>query len=175
MELGTVARSSLSVSLTRGPRRRDAASSSFCRLNVRICSTRSLARRQADRICSTRRARFPPAGASAWIISVKPMSPIRALSSDKEAILNNISNINAGVVTSGTVISEGLKWGHRVLSPTTPYVEGSTDKKVRKIMGPPVRPRPRCADRTVHRTGGCPWPRTWRRTSAGCPGAERRP
>jgi len=62
------------------------------------------------------------------------MSPIRALSSDKEAILNNISNINAGVVTSGTVISEGLKWGHRVLSPTTPYVEGSTDKKVRKIM-----------------------------------------
>lgn len=62
------------------------------------------------------------------------MSPIRALSSDKDAILENISAINAGAVTSGTVISEGIKWGHNVLSPSAPYVEGSTDKKVRKIM-----------------------------------------
>lgn len=62
------------------------------------------------------------------------MSPIRALSSDKDAILGSIDAITAGAVTSGTIISEGIKWGHRVLSPTAPYVEGSTDKKVRKIM-----------------------------------------
>lgn len=62
------------------------------------------------------------------------MSAIRALSSDKDAILNSISAINAGAVTSGTVISEGIKWGHHVLSPDAPYSEGSTDKKVRKIM-----------------------------------------
>ncbi len=62
------------------------------------------------------------------------MSPIRALSSDKTAILDNIDNISAGAVTSGTLISEGIKWGHKVLSPEAPYVEGSTDKKVRKIM-----------------------------------------
>ena len=62
------------------------------------------------------------------------MSPIRALSSDKTAILANINAINAGAVTSGTLISEGIKWGHNVLSPTAPYVEGTTDKKVRKIM-----------------------------------------
>jgi Flp pilus assembly protein TadG len=62
------------------------------------------------------------------------MSPIRALSSDRDAILSNISALNAGVVTSGTLISEGIKWGRNVLSPTAPYIEGSTDKKVRKIM-----------------------------------------
>ncbi|WP_419187167.1 pilus assembly protein TadG-related protein [Solidesulfovibrio carbinoliphilus] len=62
------------------------------------------------------------------------MSPIRALSSDKNTILNNIEAINAGAVTSGTLISEGIKWGRKVLSPEAPYVEGSTDKKVRKIM-----------------------------------------
>ena len=62
------------------------------------------------------------------------MSPIRALSSDKTAILDNIDDISAGAVTSGTLISEGIKWGHKVLSPEAPYVEGSTDKKVRKIM-----------------------------------------
>lgn len=62
------------------------------------------------------------------------MSPIRALSSDKTTILSNITAISAGAVTSGTLISEGLKWGHHVLSPAAPYVEGSTDKKVRKIM-----------------------------------------
>ncbi|MEL7640844.1 MAG: pilus assembly protein TadG-related protein [Solidesulfovibrio sp.] len=62
------------------------------------------------------------------------MSPIRALSSDKTTILSNISAINAGAVTSGTLISEGIKWGHKVLSPEAPYTEGSTDKKVRKIM-----------------------------------------
>ncbi|EKO41141.1 MAG: Flp pilus assembly protein TadG [Solidesulfovibrio magneticus str. Maddingley MBC34] len=62
------------------------------------------------------------------------MSPIRALSSDKDAILSNITALNAGQVTSGTLISEGIKWGRHVLSPAAPYVEGSTDKKVRKIM-----------------------------------------
>lgn len=62
------------------------------------------------------------------------MSPIRALSSDKNTILSNITALNAGVVTSGTLISEGIKWGRHVLTPTAPYVEGSTDKKVRKIM-----------------------------------------
>lgn len=62
------------------------------------------------------------------------MSPIRALSSDKNTILSNITALNAGMVTSGTLISEGIKWGRHVLTPTAPYVEGSTDKKVRKIM-----------------------------------------
>lgn len=62
------------------------------------------------------------------------MSPIRALSSDKDAIQDNIAALNAGAVTSGTLISEGIKWGRRVLSPEAPYVEGNTDKKVRKIM-----------------------------------------
>ncbi|WP_300162003.1 pilus assembly protein TadG-related protein [Solidesulfovibrio sp.] len=62
------------------------------------------------------------------------MSPIRALSSDKQTILSNITAISAGAVTSGTLISEGIKWGHKVLSPEAPYTEGSTDKKVRKIM-----------------------------------------
>ena len=62
------------------------------------------------------------------------MSAIRALSSDKTAIQDSIDAITAGAVTSGTVISEGIKWGHNVLSPAAPYVEGSTDKKVRKIM-----------------------------------------
>jgi Mg-chelatase subunit ChlD len=62
------------------------------------------------------------------------MSAIRALSSDKSAITSNINAISAGAVTSGTLISEGIKWGHHVLSPAAPYIEGSTDKKVRKIM-----------------------------------------
>lgn len=62
------------------------------------------------------------------------MSPIRALSSDKNTILDNIAAINAGAVTSGTIISEGIKWGHQVLSPAAPYTEGNTDTKVRKIM-----------------------------------------
>ncbi len=62
------------------------------------------------------------------------MSAVRALSSDKQTILSNITAINAGAVTSGTLISEGIKWGHKVLSPEAPYTEGSTDKKVRKIM-----------------------------------------
>ncbi|MYL83552.1 VWA domain-containing protein [Desulfovibrio aerotolerans] len=62
------------------------------------------------------------------------MSPIRALSSNKSNILSNITALNAGAVTSGTIISEGIKWGRKVLSPEAPYVEGSTDKKVRKIM-----------------------------------------
>ncbi len=62
------------------------------------------------------------------------MSPIRALSSNKTTILDNIEAIDAGAVTSGTIISEGIKWGHRVLSPDAPYTQGSTDKKVRKIM-----------------------------------------
>jgi Flp pilus assembly protein TadG len=62
------------------------------------------------------------------------MSPIRALSSDKDDILSNITALNAGQVTSGTLISEGIKWGRHVLTPAAPYVEGSTDKKVRKIM-----------------------------------------
>ncbi len=60
------------------------------------------------------------------------MSPVRGLSTDRSAILNTISSLKAGAVTSGTLISEGIKWGRKVL--TSPYGEASTDKKYRKIM-----------------------------------------
>ena len=35
---------------------------------------------------------------------------------------------------SGTVISEGIRWGREVLTPSPPYEQGTTDEKIRKIM-----------------------------------------
>jgi Flp pilus assembly protein TadG len=60
--------------------------------------------------------------------------PIQALTTDKDSIHDAIGQMDALGAGSGTVISEGLKWGRNVLSPEAPYTQGSNDPKVRKIM-----------------------------------------
>ena len=60
--------------------------------------------------------------------------PIQALTTDKDALTSAINEMDALGYGSGTVISEGIKWGRNVLSPESPYTQGSSDPKVRKIM-----------------------------------------
>ena len=60
--------------------------------------------------------------------------PVQALTTDKDAITAAINEMDALGSGSGTVISEGIKWGINVLTPEAPYAQGSSDPKVRKIM-----------------------------------------
>jgi Mg-chelatase subunit ChlD len=60
--------------------------------------------------------------------------PVKELTTDKYQIINAINAQDARGSGSGTVISEGLKWGRNVLTPEAPYTEGSGDDDMRKIM-----------------------------------------
>lgn len=60
--------------------------------------------------------------------------PVHALTTDKDDILAAISKMDALGPGSGTIISEGIKWGRNILTPEPPYAQGSSDPKVRKIM-----------------------------------------
>ncbi len=57
-----------------------------------------------------------------------------ALTDDREEILTAIATQDALGSASGTVISEGLKWGRHVLTPEAPFTEGSAEDEMRKIM-----------------------------------------
>jgi len=59
---------------------------------------------------------------------------IKALTTDKAAITTAINSMTATGTASGTVISEGIKWGRNVLTPEAPYTEGGDPKKYRKVM-----------------------------------------
>lgn len=56
------------------------------------------------------------------------------LSQDKDAITAAINRQTATGNASGTVISEGIKWGRHVLTPEAPYTEGGDKDDFRKIM-----------------------------------------
>nr|WP_029894562.1 VWA domain-containing protein [Desulfohalovibrio reitneri] len=56
------------------------------------------------------------------------------LTDDKYTINQALSQHTAEGAASGTVISEGVKWGRHVLTPEAPYEEGSDDDRTRKIM-----------------------------------------
>ncbi|WP_156921457.1 vWA domain-containing protein [Desulfovibrio inopinatus] len=62
------------------------------------------------------------------------ISLTHALTTEKSQITQAISALSAYGVASGTVISEGVKWGRHVLTPEAPFTEGSEDDKYRKIM-----------------------------------------
>lgn len=59
---------------------------------------------------------------------------IQALSSNKSEILSAINSQTAEGNWSGTVISEGVKWGRHVLTPEQPYTQGEDKEDYRKIM-----------------------------------------
>ncbi|WP_246299028.1 TadE/TadG family type IV pilus assembly protein [Desulfolutivibrio sulfodismutans] len=62
------------------------------------------------------------------------ISYVEALTTDRASILSRISALSADGAGSGTIISEGIKWGSHVLTPASPFTEGSSDEKYRKIM-----------------------------------------
>ena len=62
------------------------------------------------------------------------ISYTEALSTDRATLLSRISALSASGAGSGTIISEGIKWGRHVLTPEAPFTEGSSDEKYRKIM-----------------------------------------
>jgi len=62
------------------------------------------------------------------------ISYTEALTTDRASILSRISALSADGSGSGTLISEGIKWGRHVLTPEAPFTQGSPDDKYRKIM-----------------------------------------
>jgi Mg-chelatase subunit ChlD len=60
--------------------------------------------------------------------------PVQALTENRDAILAAIAKQDGLGYGSGTVVSEGLRWGAELLSPAAPYTQGSSDPKVRKIL-----------------------------------------
>ena len=56
------------------------------------------------------------------------------LSNNKSAIVSAINSQTATGNASGTVISEGIKWGRHVLTKEAPYTEGGDTDDFRKIM-----------------------------------------
>ncbi len=59
---------------------------------------------------------------------------VHGLTGDKAVITAAISTQDALGSGSGTIISEGLRWGRHVLSPASPFTEGSDDDDMRKII-----------------------------------------
>nr|WP_245168121.1 vWA domain-containing protein [Desulfobaculum xiamenense] len=57
-----------------------------------------------------------------------------ALTRDKQEILSAIYEQDGRGDWSGTVISEGLKWGTNVLTPEAPFTEGDASGDMRKIL-----------------------------------------
>lgn len=66
-----------------------------------------------------------------------PIPPTMGLTTSKTAIKNAIRKMTAPATTtasSGTIISEGIKWGRHVLTPDPPYSEGGNPDRFRKVM-----------------------------------------
>ncbi len=59
---------------------------------------------------------------------------IQALTNEKDVLTTAIESQDARGAASGTVISEGLKWGRHVLTPEAPYTEGEDKEEIRKII-----------------------------------------
>lgn len=59
---------------------------------------------------------------------------IMPLSQDRDVIISSINQQTATGNSSGTVISEGLKWARHVLTPEAPYTEGGERDDYRKII-----------------------------------------
>jgi Mg-chelatase subunit ChlD len=59
---------------------------------------------------------------------------VLALSQDKMEITQAIDSQTATGSASGTIISEGIKWGRNVLTPESPYTEAGDKEEFRKIM-----------------------------------------
>lgn len=58
----------------------------------------------------------------------------QALTNNKYAIVNSINTQTATGDWSGTIISEGIRWGRHILTPEAPFTEGGDPEKIRKIM-----------------------------------------
>jgi len=56
------------------------------------------------------------------------------LSTNKDSIISAINTQTATGASSGTVISEGIKWGRHILTQAAPYTEGGDREEYRKIM-----------------------------------------
>jgi len=56
------------------------------------------------------------------------------LSTDKDAVIAAINEQDALGAASGTVISEGIKWGRNILTPEAPYTQAGSKSDFRKIM-----------------------------------------
>ncbi|WP_338669517.1 vWA domain-containing protein [Pseudodesulfovibrio methanolicus] len=70
-------------------------------------------------------------------ISLDTCSSIPAvlpLSKDKYKIVSAIDSQTATGAASGTVISEGIKWGRNILTPTPPFTQAGDKEDFRKIM-----------------------------------------
>jgi hypothetical protein len=59
--------------------------------------------------------------------------PILPLTSDRNQVVSAINNMMHWE-GSGTVASEGIAWGWRVLSPTVPFTEGAPYGEARKVI-----------------------------------------
>ncbi|NHZ48280.1 vWA domain-containing protein [Nitratidesulfovibrio liaohensis] len=59
---------------------------------------------------------------------------VQALTGNRSTIVNAIAEQDALGDASGTVISEGIKWGRHVLTPEAPFTQGSSNKDMRKVM-----------------------------------------
>uniref|UniRef100_B8DJ11 von Willebrand factor type A n=1 Tax=Nitratidesulfovibrio vulgaris (strain DSM 19637 / Miyazaki F) TaxID=883 RepID=B8DJ11_NITV9 len=59
---------------------------------------------------------------------------VQALTSNRTTIVSAIAKQDALGDASGTVISEGIKWGRHVLTPEAPFTQGSSNKDMRKVM-----------------------------------------
>ncbi len=62
---------------------------------------------------------------------------VQALTSNKGQIKNTINQLQAPLDaqhTSGTVVSEGIRWGRETLTPEAPFTEGAPKNQVRKVM-----------------------------------------
>nr|WP_207264650.1 pilus assembly protein TadG-related protein [Desulfovibrio sp. Huiquan2017] len=59
---------------------------------------------------------------------------VLALSRDKHQIIAAIDSQTATGAASGTIISEGIKWGRNILTPEAPFTQGGSKDDFRKIM-----------------------------------------
>ncbi|MBG3878395.1 hypothetical protein FVW20_15595 [Desulfovibrio oxamicus] len=59
---------------------------------------------------------------------------VQGLTGDRATIVSAIAEQDALGDASGTVISEGIKWGRHVLTPEAPFTQGSSNKDMRKVM-----------------------------------------
>jgi len=62
------------------------------------------------------------------------ISMVKELTTDRDDILASINALTASGNASGTVISEGVKWGTHLLTPEAPYTQGADDDSYRKIL-----------------------------------------
>ena len=55
-------------------------------------------------------------------------------STQRDGLISAVNAMDAQGTWSGTIISEGVRWGREVLTPEPPYDQGTDDEKIRKIM-----------------------------------------